>query len=195
MKFLIFIFTGFLLNAQAVELTVTSDQPGRKGIITFKTSAKSVQQHRSSNLPSSMDSLWFGDTYPLESKEVAKIISELERIKIKLQRVDNFLREEGTEGLNSVNNTIHGKMISLDGYQVKEGSLAFKDLLPLVVELEKQQWKIKNGIELTGTPSSITYVTNGKRSLSTKFEAEKSCQREMDTYFCRIKNHGPIVIK
>ncbi len=196
MKFLTLILI-FSFHAGASSISKYRTTPDGSAMQRFNLEADKATYEKTSN---------FFDlkarNYSVGLLELTKLNSEYSAVKkevdgyaIKLHAVDDFLKEKGS-GFNQVSGVIqHEAVIMVDDFRIKPDSKHYQPLNKLFQRLQKLEWKLAKGFQISPDLEQVMEIDNGKTVKTSKYARDLYCRKAQLPTVCTLHGGGQIYVE
>ncbi len=129
------------------------------------------------------------------TKEYAAVMKEVDEYAKKFQVVDEFLKEKGS-GFNQVSGIVqHEAIITVDDFRVKPDSKHYAALNNLFQRLQKLDWKLAKGFQISPDLQKVMEIENGKAVKTEKYARDLYCRKAQLPTVCTLHGGGQIYVE
>lgn len=129
------------------------------------------------------------------TKEYSAVMKEVDEYAKKFHTVDDFLKEKGS-GFNQVSGIIqHEAIIMVDDFRVKPDSKHYEPLNKLFQRLQKLDWKLAKGFQISPDLQKVMEIENGKTVKTEKYARDLYCRKAQLPTVCTLHGGGQIYVE
>ncbi|MES2528521.1 MAG: hypothetical protein V4598_15665 [Bdellovibrionota bacterium] len=196
MKILIF---SLILSFQAGASTIAKyrSTPDGSAMQKFNLESDKATYEKTSNLFDLKAKNYSVGLHDLKAvtKEYSAVMKEVDEYAKKFQVVDEFLKEKGS-GFNQVSGIIqHEAVILVDDFRVKPDSKHYAALNKLFQRLQKLDWKLAKGFQISPDLQKVMEFENGKPVKTEKYARDLYCKKAQLPTVCTLHGGGQIYVE
>ena len=196
MKFLTIILI-FSLHAGASSISKYRTTPDGSAMQRFNLDADKATYEKTSNffdLKAKNYSVGLLELTKLDAEYTA-VKKEVDEYAKKLHVVDDFLKEKGS-GFNQVSGVIqHEAVIMVDDFRIKPDSKHYGPLNTLFQRLQKLEWKLEKGFQISPDLEQVMEINNGKTVKTSKYARDLYCRKAQLPTVCTLHGGGQIYVE
>lgn len=127
--------------------------------------------------------------------DYAAVTKQVDEYAKKLHVVDDFLKEQGS-GFNQVSGVIqHEAVIIVDDFRIKPDSKHYEPLNKLFQRLQKLDWKLAKGFQISPDLEQVIEIDNGKTVKTSKYARDLYCRKAQLPTVCTLHGGGQIYVE
>lgn len=189
MKYLFLILIS--IKAYAIDFSQFRSVPNSSSIQTFKLTENKFLYDKRSNYFDENKKLSLGIYSITPSQDIYK---KLDAVYKKIVMADEILRKKGTR-FNELNENFgHSSIFIIDNFKIGPDSKLYPDLKKLFVELLALEWKLGEGVVLSGDLKSYSIIKKGKTVETKNFVMKFHCEKSEAPTVCAFKDFGILFV-
>ncbi len=196
MKILIIILM-YSLNTYASSITKFRTTPDGSAMQKFNLNPDKASYEKTSNffdLDGKNYSLGLLELTKLDT-EYSNVLKELDEYAKKFTAVDDFLKGKGSS-FNQVSGIIqHEAVIMVDDFRIKPDSKHYSSLDKLFKRLQKLEWKLVKGFQISPDLEKFMEFDDGKIVNTNKYARDLYCKKAQLPTVCTLHGGGQIYVE
>jgi hypothetical protein len=129
------------------------------------------------------------------NNEYSIILKEVDEYAKKLHLVDDFLKEKGS-GFNQISGIIlHEAILIVDDFRIKPDSKHYRPINTLFQRLQKLDWKLAKGFQISPDLEQVMEIDNGKTVKTSRYARDLYCRKAQLPTVCTFHGGGQIFVE